>query len=435
MQFLDKVSIKIKAGNGGDGAIAWMRDANTEFGGPGGGNGGKGADVYIEADHNLNTLFHLRFTKHVIAEDGTKGMNKKMYGHKSEDTIVKVPLGTQVFNKKRNELICDLTESGQRYLIAKGGKGGRGNASFLSPINKAPSLYERGDKGEEIEVFLEIKMLADVGLVGMPNAGKSTFISINSKAKPKIANYPFTTVIPVLGIVALDSYRSFLMADLPGLIEGASEGHGLGHDFLKHIERCKCFIHMISMDEIDSEDPYQSYLTIKKELEQYKDALIFEKPFIIVATKMDSENAMERFESFKSKLSKKEQENLYSISSFTNMNVDLVIQKAYSHLEEYNKNVEIHGVPGTLIHREYDYVPEDDNSIKLSVEKISDNSWRIYSSSLSYWAYKIPSTNKDNALRLFQKISSSGAFDLLEKQGIKHLDKYHIDDVEFIYEE
>lgn len=280
MQFVDKCKIIIKAGNGGNGIIAWRREAHVAFGGPAGGDGGKGGDVYLLSDHNESTLFNLRYTKEISAQDGINGQNENKTGANGADTIIKVPVGTIVYDNNHN-LIVDLNKDKELFLICKGGRGGFGNYSFKSNYRKAPYLYERGEKGEIKEIILELKEIADIGLVGLPNAGKSTFIKTVCNVNVKIGSYPFTTIHPVLGTYFYRN-KPIVFCDIPGLIEGASTGKGLGHEFLKHVERCKILLHLISGDINDNEDIIEAYKTIQKELFQYNEILNKKKMFIIV---------------------------------------------------------------------------------------------------------------------------------------------------------
>ena len=264
--FLDRVKIRVKAGDGGDGVTAFRREKFVPRGGPSGGDGGVGGSVWMEADEGLNTLLHLRYNPEHKAERGRHGEGSNRYGKDGEDAIVKVPVGTQVFDPETNELLFDFTEPGQRYLAAKGGKGGWGNSHFATPTRRAPKYHYTGRPGGERELQLELKLIADVGLVGFPNAGKSTLISVISAAKPKIADYPFTTLEPNLGVVDMGDFRTFVVADIPGLIEGASDGAGLGHRFLRHVERTKLILHLVDVSSISGRDPISDYEIINREL-------------------------------------------------------------------------------------------------------------------------------------------------------------------------
>ena len=299
--FVDHVKVYVRGGDGGDGMVAFRREKYVPNGGPAGGDGARGGNVVFEVEEGLRTLMDFRYKRHFKAERGEHGMSKGMHGRRAEDLIVKVPPGTVVMNAETKTVIADLVEHGQQAVIAKAGRGGRGNCRFATPSNPAPELAEKGEPGEELEVILELKVLADVGLVGFPSVGKSTLLSVVSSAKPKIGAYHFTTIVPNLGMVETDDGRSFAMADLPGLIEGAHQGVGLGMQFLRHIERTRVIVHIIDMSGIEGRDPYDDYVTINKELEQYNLRLL-ERPQIIVANKMDMPGAEENLVEFKKKI-------------------------------------------------------------------------------------------------------------------------------------
>ncbi|MCY8204109.1 GTPase ObgE [Bacillus sp. N12A5] len=299
--FVDQVKVYVKGGDGGNGMVAFRREKYVPKGGPAGGDGGKGGDVVFEVDEGLRTLMDFRYKKHFKATRGEHGMSKNQHGRNADDMVIKVPPGTVVTDDDTKQVIADLTEHGQQAVIARGGRGGRGNTRFATPANPAPQLSENGEPGKERYVVLELKVLADVGLVGFPSVGKSTLLSVVSSAKPKIADYHFTTLVPNLGMVETDDGRSFVMADLPGLIEGAHQGVGLGHQFLRHIERTRVIVHVIDMSGLEGRDPYEDYVTINQELSEYNLRLT-ERPQIIVANKMDMPQAAENLEAFKEKL-------------------------------------------------------------------------------------------------------------------------------------
>ena len=283
MKFLDQAKIYIKAGDGGKGCVAFRREKFVEFGGPNGGDGGDGGSVYFEAVENLNTLIDFRYQQHFKAQKGQQGMGSEMTGYKGEDLIIKVPVGTEIVADDGETVIKDMVVAGERFLIAKGGKGGLGNTHFKSSTNQAPRYAEPGTPGEEIWVWLRLKIIADVGLIGLPNAGKSTFLSAVTAARPKIASYPFTTLHPHLGVAWINN-KELVLADIPGLIEGAHEGTGLGDRFLKHVERCSAFLHVL---DATSEDVAADYKTIRKELELYDEKLC-KKPEVTVLNKCDA---------------------------------------------------------------------------------------------------------------------------------------------------
>ncbi len=298
IMFIDYAKIYVKAGDGGTGCVAFRREKFVPKGGPSGGDGGKGGNVYIVATKSLNTLLDFRYNKIFKAERGRHGEGSNRTGRSGRDLIIKVPIGTIIKDKESGEIIADLTEDGEKILVARGGKGGKGNARFATPTHQAPREFEYGEEGEERYLILELKLLADVALVGYPNAGKSTLISRISAAKPKIADYPFTTLYPHLGVVKVDDISTFVVADIPGLIEGAHSGHGLGDKFLKHIERCKIIAHLIDLS-ID-EDPILRFSKIEKELKLFSEKL-YKKPKIVLGTKVDSlsdNNISERLKNF-----------------------------------------------------------------------------------------------------------------------------------------
>ncbi|MEI3614467.1 GTPase ObgE [Pseudogracilibacillus sp. SO30301A] len=312
--FIDQVNVYVKAGDGGNGIAAFRREKYVPKGGPAGGDGGNGGDVIFQVDEGLNTLMDFRYNRHFKADRGENGMSKSKHGKNAEPLIVPVPPGTTVYDEDTGRMLADLTLHGQQAIIAKGGVGGRGNLRFATSRNPAPNMAENGEPGEEKNIRVELKVIADVGLVGFPSVGKSTLLSVVSAARPKIADYHFTTLSPNLGVVDMEDGRSFVMADLPGLIEGAHEGVGLGHQFLRHVERTRLIVHVIDMAGTEGRDPFTDYVKINKELSRY-DKKLNEKKQIVVANKMDMPGSKENLEEFKKKL---EQEILvYPISALT----------------------------------------------------------------------------------------------------------------------
>jgi len=330
--FIDRVKIRIEGGHGGNGVTAFRREKFVPRGGPSGGDGGRGGDVWIVGDASLNTLLHLRYNPLHLAGRGLHGEGSNRSGKEGADVMVRVPLGTQVFDPQTNELLFDCDSDGQRWLAAHGGRGGFGNAHFASSTNRAPRYHQEGSEGEAFELQLELKLLADVGLLGFPNAGKSTFISTVSAARPKIADYPFTTLEPHLGVVDLGDFRTFVIADIPGLIEGAHEGHGLGDRFLRHVERTKLLLHLVDMSSVSGRDPVNDYEVINRELAAY-DPQMAARPQIVVATKIDALDEPERLESLRRRADQDERK-FFAISSVTGAGVRELINAVGHEIEE-----------------------------------------------------------------------------------------------------
>ena len=330
--FIDRVKIRIEGGHGGNGVTAFRREKFVPRGGPSGGDGGRGGDVWVIGDASLNTLLHLRYNPLHIAGRGLHGEGSNRSGKEGADVTVRVPVGTQVFDPQTNELLFDCDADGQRWLAAHGGRGGFGNAHFTSSTNRAPRYHQEGSEGEEFELQLELKLLADVGLLGYPNAGKSTFISTVSAARPKIADYPFTTLEPHLGVVDLGDFRTFVIADIPGLIEGAHEGHGLGDRFLRHIERTKLLLHLVDMSSVSGRDPVTDYEVINRELAAY-DARLAERPQIVVATKIDALDEPDRLQRLRVRAIEDERK-FFAISSVTGAGVRELINAVGQEVEE-----------------------------------------------------------------------------------------------------
>lgn len=322
--FYDKARVFVKGGDGGNGAVAFRREKYVPLGGPSGGDGGHGGNVIFQAEEGLRTLVDFRYQKHYKGERGEHGQGKGMHGKNAGDLIVKVPVGTVIRDSETGELIADLVENGQQIVVASGGRGGRGNARFASSTNKAPRISEKGEPGEEKWVNLELKLLADVGLVGFPNAGKSTLISRISAAKPKIADYPFTTIVPNLGMVRMDNGESFVVADIPGLIEGAHEGAGLGHEFLRHIERTRVIVHVIDMAGSEGRDPVEDFKTINKELKAYNPVLA-KRPQIVAANKMDLPEAEDNLRKFRAEI--QDNYDIYAVSAVTGQGLEALLLK------------------------------------------------------------------------------------------------------------
>lgn len=349
--FVDSVKIYLKAGKGGDGAVAFLHEKYIEKGGPCGGHGGRGGSIIFVGESGLTTLLDFRYRRKIVAEDGQKGMDKNMFGHKGESVYVKVPIGTTVINADTGKVVADITKHGQEAIVAHGGRGGKGNASFASARNTSPQYSEKGLAGEEFNAQLELKVLADVGLVGFPSVGKSTLISVVSAAKPKIAAYHFTTLAPNLGVVGVPDGRSFIMADLPGLIEGASAGAGLGIQFLKHIERTRVIVHIIDMGGEEERDPYDDYQKIRKELSDFNPDLLKRRE-IIVANKMDLPNAQTNLEKFKKDIG---DADVVAISAYTKQNLDELLYKIADALDEIKEDDSYEINDDEVV--EYNFVP------------------------------------------------------------------------------
>lgn len=419
--FVDEVIVELTAGTGGDGCMAFRREKYIAMGGPFGGNGGKGADIIFKADEGLRTLIDLRYQKHIKGVPGMNGQGKNKNGKNAEDVIVKVPVGTTVKDNETGMIIGDLTKNGQEIIVAYGGRGGRGNVTLATKSNPCPSYCEKGEPGENRKVKVELRMLADVGLVGLPSVGKSTILSKITNANPKIASYHFTTLSPNLGVVSTTDY-AYTIADLPGLIEGASTGVGLGHKFLKHIERTKIIAHIIDMSGIEGRNPYEDYLTIRKELEEFSPKLL-NKPEIIIANKMDIPSSEENLKEFKNKINLP----IYEISAINNDGLDKVIKV----LEELVKTTE----------SDILFEPEMQEShvlYKFRKEKAftisKENNKYIIKGDIVEKLFKMTNFNTEEALlRFSHKLRKMGVDDELERMGIEEGDIVKILDYEFEY--
>ena len=390
------------AGDGGNGIVAFRREKYVPEGGPAGGDGGTGGDIIFKVNEGLSTLMDFRYNKHFKGERGENGMSKGKHGKNAEPLIVEVPPGTTVYNNETNETIADLTKNEQSAVIVRGGKAGRGNMRFASARNPAPNIAENGELGEQMEIRVELKVMADVGLVGFPSVGKSTLISVVSAARPKIADYPFTTLVPNLGVVSVGDGRSFVMADLPGLIEGAHEGIGLGHQFLRHVERTRLIVHVIDMAPLEDRDAFDDYEKINYELEAYGTHLI-DKPQIIVANKMDMPEAEERLEELKGKLPK--EIDIIAISSFTKTGVEELLYKIADKLASIPHAVaEEEKVTIRYEEKEEPFIisRSDDGAYILSgikIERIFNATDFAYDESVQRFARQIRHLGVDKALR------------------------------------
>ncbi len=425
MTFIDRVVIEVRSGKGGDGMISFHREKYVSKGGPSGGNGGHGASIYFVATPKINTLYNFRHSKTFIAEDGEKGGTENCYGRKGEDLYIEVPTGTVVYTEEGHEFLCDLSEEGQTYMVARGGRGGRGNAAFKSSANKAPKVAENGEPGEVKRLILELKLLADVGFIGLPSVGKSTLLAAITAAKPEIADYPFTTLVPNLGVV-VQGDESFVAADLPGLIKGAHLGKGLGLQFLRHIERCRVIVHIIDMSD-NGRDPFEDYKEINNELKEYGFGLL-KRPMIIVASKMDEEGAKEKLAYFKKKVKK----DVIEISALTDMGLDTLIRKCLDTLkvtptfplydeEENEEQVKVY----TLSEESKDF----------ELVKVKEHQYAIIGDRIEKY-YKMCNLSTDEGMmKLISHLRRIGVDDELERMGAKTGDEVALCDFIFEYVE
>ncbi len=422
--FIDEVNLKLVAGTGGDGCTSFLREKYVPLGGPDGGNGGTGGNIIFKADKGLRTLIDLRYKKVLKAESGSPGMGRNMTGASASDTIIIVPIGTSIKDTDTSLLICDLVTDGQECIIAKGGRGGKGNAAFMTNKNKAPYTSEKGEPGEERNIICELMLLADVGLVGLPSVGKSSLISVISAAKPKIADYHFTTLVPNLGVVKSGDY-SYVVADLPGLIEGSSEGIGLGDKFLKHLSRCKIVCHVLDMAQVEGRDVIEDYKTIRNELKKYSKDL-YEKKEIIVANKMDLNDSKDNLKRFKKEYP---DFDIIEVSAATLKGTKELIYKLKDVL------VTIEDVNPYQDNEFEDYVLYQFKHTKPYSIKHEGNSWIITGNELEKLLKMTKFNSDESALRFARKLKSWGVDDELKKLGAKEGDTVKILNSEFEYEE
>ena len=433
--FLDEVKIFVRSGDGGNGLVAFRREKYVPKGGPAGGDGGRGANVVFIVDEGLRTFMDYRYQKKFVAPNGENGMSKGMHGRKSKDLYLKVPPGTVIRDTDTGEVLADLVEHEQEVVVARGGRGGRGNCRFATPSNPAPEIAENGEPGEERNLTLELKLMADVGLVGFPSVGKSTLLSITSKAKPKIADYHFTTLAPNLGVVETKDHRSFVMADLPGLIERASQGVGLGHQFLRHIERTKVIVHVVDMSATDGRDPYEDYKIINQELAEYNMRLL-ERPQVVVANKMDIPVASENLKEFKKQLENDgEDVDIVEISAFTRSNIDNLLYKISDILDNTDPNTlyELDTEEESMENRVlYKHKPKDE-TFKITRD---DTGAYVVSGPGIERAFLMTDFNRDASVRRFaQQMRSMGVDDALRDRGCKNGDTVKILKGEFEFVE
>lgn len=426
--FVDEVEIRVIAGAGGDGCTAFRREKYISMGGPYGGNGGHGGDIVFKVDQGLHTLLDLRYQKTLKAEKGENGRGKNQHGKNADDLIVKVPQGTVVTDLDTGLIIGDLKDKDSEVIVAKGGRGGRGNTAFKTQTNTAPDFSENGEEGEDKTLKVEVKMIADVGLVGLPSVGKSTIISCVSKSKPKIAAYHFTTLSPNLGVTKATNGKSFVLADLPGLIEGASHGEGLGDKFLRHIERTKVIAHVIDMSGSELRDPYDDYVLINKELKEFNEKLL-KKPQIIIANKMDIDGSKNNLIDFKKKLSN-DDIKIFEVSASTNTGLQPVIDALADILDE---------TPDTPLfeddmfesHVLYKFKKEE----PYTIEKEADNLWVIKGKEVEKIFKMTKFSSEEGMMRFAKKLRRMGIDDKLAELGAKSGDQVRILDFYFDYKD
>ncbi len=414
--FLDEVEIVVRSGKGGDGIVHFHREKYVPRGGPDGGDGGKGGDVILEVDEHLNTLWPFRHQKRFTAEDGRPGGSNNKFGHAGEDLILKVPPGTMVYDAESGALLGDLTERGQRLVVCRGGRGGRGNARFATPTNQAPRTAEKGEPGEEKRLRLELKLLADIGIIGVPNAGKSTLLAALTNARPKIAPYPFTTLEPNLGVAALDDYASVVLADIPGLIEGAHLGLGLGYEFLRHIQRTRVLIHLL---DGFSADPLADYSQINSEM-AYFDPQLTQKPQVVALNKIDQPEVQERYPALRAQFAEKGIE-LHAVSALARQGTRPLLLQAVRLLQEAPPPSSAPVLPvyrPKAEGREFTITPLGPGEWRLSGEAIER------AAAMTYWEH-------DGSVRRFQKIMEHlGVDEALRQAGVQEGDTVYIGDFE-----
>lgn len=420
--FYDYAKVHVKAGDGGNGIVAWRREKYVPMGGPAGGDGGNGGSIILEADNNLRTLIDFRYNTHYKADRGQHGQGSNMHGSTAADKVLKVPVGTVVRDADTQQILADLTTHGQRLVVAKGGRGGRGNTHFVSSTHRAPTLAENGDAGEERWITLELKLLADVGLVGFPNVGKSTIISHVSAAKPKIADYHFTTITPNLGMVKVDEGRSFVMADIPGLIEGAAEGAGLGHRFLRHTERTKVLVHVLDISGSEGRDPLEDFAIVNRELENYNPVLM-KRPMVIAANKTDIVGEIDYLEKLKAELPEYE---VFPVSAATGEGLKPLVYR----LAELVEQVELEPEDVTPT-EEVKVTRVEENEVKFEIEQDADGVFVVFGPEIERHWRRTNFVNDDAVSRFLQIVEAMGVVKALREKGCKDGDTVRIKDVEF----
>ena len=427
--FIDEIIITVKAGNGGDGAATFRREKYIQFGGPDGGDGGKGGDVIFLADPNINTLIDFKFKKKFAAENGGNGAKKRCFGKNGEDLVIKVPVGTQVRDLESGKLLLDMNTPNQTRVFLRGGKGGFGNEHFKNSIRKAPKMAEKGREGAEVKVKLELKLLADVALVGYPSVGKSSFINRVSAANSKVGSYHFTTLEPKLGVVRLEEGKSFVIADIPGLIEGAHEGIGLGDKFLRHIERCKMIFHLVDVAEIEGRDAIEDYEKINEELRKFSEKLSNKKQ-IVLANKMDLLWDMDKYEKFKAHVEAQGNE-VYPISVILNEGIREVLFRSYDMLQKIEREpleeeVNVNEVLREIKGESEDFVITQDEEGTYVIEG------RILDEVLAKYVITM---DEDSIINFLHMMRSLGLEEAMRDAGIQDGDNVRIADVEFEYVE
>lgn len=429
--FVDQIRIEVKAGKGGDGSVAFRHEKFVPMGGPSGGDGGRGGDVILVADEGVRTLLDFRYRRHFKADSGQNGQIKGMYGRGAENTYIKVPTGTSVTNFETGAFLGDLVEDGQELVVAKGGRGGRGNIHFKTSRNTAPEIAENGEPGQELTLQLELKILADVGLVGFPSVGKSTLLSVATSAKPKIAAYHFTTLVPNLGMVQLNDGRDYVMADLPGLITGAAQGVGLGIQFLRHIERTRVILHLVDMDPENGRDPWEDYQQIRHELEQYDEGLL-NRPEIIVPTKMDIEGSAERLAKFKEQLAANvdHEVTVLPISSITHDGVQVLLQTAGDVLERTPKAVLTTPVETDDVTYQY-----DDSKRDFEITETDEHVFTVTGERIEKFVKMTNLDHQDGIMRFARALQNWGIEEALRDAGAENGDTIVIADFSFDFVE
>ncbi|WP_106768495.1 GTPase ObgE [Paenibacillus faecalis] len=426
--FVDKAKIYVKGGDGGDGLIAFRREKYVPDGGPAGGDGGKGGDVIFRVDEGLRTLMDFRYQRHFKAKRGEKGRNKSQHGANAENTIVRIPPGTVLIDDDTGEVIADMTRHGQQIVVARGGRGGRGNIRFATPNNPAPELAENGEEGEERYVVMELKVMADVGLVGFPSVGKSTLLSVVSAAQPKIGAYHFTTITPNLGMVDVGDGRSFVMADLPGLIEGAHEGVGLGHEFLRHVERTRVIIHVVDMAGSEGRDPFEDWQKINEEIKLYNPVLV-ERPQIVAANKMDMPEAAENLKMFREQVQAVRPDlEIMPISSLTRQGIQELLYRTAAILDEIPEEPIVEDVPEAAERKVYKFNKKDDHAFTITRE---NEMFVVHSDRIERMLKRLQMNSHDAILKLARTLRHMGVDEELRRRGATEGTIVRIGDFEF----